>query len=262
LGGAPHILIVGAGYGGMHAVLRLGRLLRPGEATVTVVDPHSYMRVLPIPGLAAARGCPLTGQAGKHEARRQSAMPRPQGPVRIAGAPARRRPRQSGAQGARKAPGALRAANTVKRGTGHDQPGLSPATREIGTRRRELAPAIHQAFDAFSKQVFADGALPEKAKQQIAVAVAHVTQSAPNCIVGHTKLAHQAGATDEEIMETVWVAAEMWPGRCLRLFHGGVARSRRGPPVATTPAPGWPDTRSHSSCTPRLKAPFAACYPA
>ena len=24
-----------------------------------------------------------------------------------------------------------------------------PATREIGDRRRELAPAIHQAFDAF-----------------------------------------------------------------------------------------------------------------
>ena len=56
-----------------------------------------------------------------------------------------------------------------------------PATREIGARRRELAPAIHQAFDAFSKQAFADGALPGKAKQLIAVAVAHVTQC-PYCI--------------------------------------------------------------------------------
>ena len=46
---------------------------------------------------------------------------------------------------------------------------------------RELAAAIHQAFDAFSKQAFADGALPGKAKQLIAVAVAHVTQC-PYCI--------------------------------------------------------------------------------
>jgi len=83
-----------------------------------------------------------------------------------------------------------------------------PATREIGERRRELAPAIHQAFDAFSQQVFADGALPGKAKQLIAVAVAHVTQC-PYRIAGHTKLAHRAGASDEEIMEAIWVAAEM-----------------------------------------------------
>ena len=39
-------------------------------------------------------------------------------------------------------------------------PVYPPATREIGDRRRELAPAIHEAFDAFSRQVFADGALP------------------------------------------------------------------------------------------------------
>ena len=86
-----------------------------------------------------------------------------------------------------------------------------PATREIGARRREIAPAIHKAFDALSKQVFADGALPAKAKQLIAVAVAHVTQC-PYCIAGHTKLAHRAGATDEEIMEAIWVAAEMRAG--------------------------------------------------
>ncbi len=85
------------------------------------------------------------------------------------------------------------------------------ATREIGDRRRKLAPAIHQAFDAFSKQVFADGALPGKTKQLIAVAVAHVTQC-PYCIRGHTMLARRAGASDQEIMEAIWVAAEMRAG--------------------------------------------------
>ncbi|MGH3409352.1 MAG: carboxymuconolactone decarboxylase family protein [Streptosporangiaceae bacterium] len=85
------------------------------------------------------------------------------------------------------------------------------ATREVGARRRELAPEIHQAFDTFSRQVFADGALPGKTKQLIAVAAAHVTQC-PYCIRGHTKLAHRAGASDQEIMEAVWVAAEMRAG--------------------------------------------------
>jgi AhpD family alkylhydroperoxidase len=86
-----------------------------------------------------------------------------------------------------------------------------PTTREIATRRKELAPHTHEAFEAFSKAVFADGVLPEKTKQLIAVAVAHTTQC-PYCIQGHTKLAHRKGASDEEIMEAVWVAAEMRAG--------------------------------------------------
>lgn len=86
-----------------------------------------------------------------------------------------------------------------------------PTTPELARRRRELAPQIHEAFDSFSRAVFADGALPEKTKQLIAVAVAHVTQC-PYCIGGHTKLARKAGASPEEIMEAIWVAAEMRAG--------------------------------------------------
>jgi AhpD family alkylhydroperoxidase len=59
--------------------------------------------------------------------------------------------------------------------------------------------------------VFADGALPAKTKQVIAVAVAHVTQC-PYCIKGHTKAALRHGATPEELMEAIWVAAEMRAG--------------------------------------------------
>jgi AhpD family alkylhydroperoxidase len=84
-------------------------------------------------------------------------------------------------------------------------------TREQAKRRKELAPDIHEAFEGFSKAVFADGALPEKTKQLIAVAVAHVTQC-PYCIDGHTKLAVRKGATPEEVMESIWVAAEMRAG--------------------------------------------------
>lgn len=85
------------------------------------------------------------------------------------------------------------------------------ATRELADHRRQLAPAINDAFDAFSRAVFAEGALPEKTKQLIAVAVAHVTQC-PYCINGHTTLARRRGASPEEIMEAIWVAAEMRAG--------------------------------------------------
>ena len=89
---------------------------------------------------------------------------------------------------------------------------LYPETSpELARKRRELAPDIQSAFEAFGRQVFADGALPAKTKQLIAVAVAHVTQC-PYCIQGHTRAAQRAGASAEELMEAVWVAAEMRAG--------------------------------------------------
>ena len=85
------------------------------------------------------------------------------------------------------------------------------ATLALAATRKKLAPDIHDTFTAFSKQVFADGALPAKTKQLIAVAAAHITQC-PYCIRGHTKAAQRQGATAEEIMEAIWVAAEMRAG--------------------------------------------------
>jgi AhpD family alkylhydroperoxidase len=85
------------------------------------------------------------------------------------------------------------------------------STREAAKARKQLTPKTEAAFVAFSQQVFADGALSAKMKQVIAVAVAHVTQC-PYCIKGHTKAALRAGATREELMEAIWVAAEMRAG--------------------------------------------------
>jgi NADH:ubiquinone reductase (H+-translocating) len=48
------ILIVGGGYIGMYTARRLERLLRRGEATVTVVDPRGYMTYQPFLAEAAA----------------------------------------------------------------------------------------------------------------------------------------------------------------------------------------------------------------
>ena len=85
------------------------------------------------------------------------------------------------------------------------------AGADIARKRRELAPKPLEAFRAFSAAVFADGALPGRTKQLIAVAAAHVTQC-PYCIRGHTESALKAGATEAEIMEAIWVAAEMRAG--------------------------------------------------
>lgn len=91
-------------------------------------------------------------------------------------------------------------------------------TQNPAKRRQELTPDIDASWRQFSKAVFAPGALDVKTKQLIAVAVAHVTQC-PYCIRGHTPAARRAGASEAEIMEAVWVAAEMRSG-------GAVAHSQ------------------------------------
>ena len=86
-----------------------------------------------------------------------------------------------------------------------------PVTREISKTKEALAPEIMNAWRNFSRTTLNEGALPEKTKQLIAVAVAHVTQC-PYCIKGHTAQAMKKGASKEEIMEAIWVAAEMRAG--------------------------------------------------
>jgi AhpD family alkylhydroperoxidase len=85
------------------------------------------------------------------------------------------------------------------------------ASRGLAEQRRHLTPGPSEAFEAFSQSVFAEGALAVKTKQLIAVAVAHVTQC-PYCIRDHTRAAVRQGATADEIMEAIWVAAEMRAG--------------------------------------------------
>lgn len=100
-----------------------------------------------------------------------------------------------------------------------------PATPAMSNKRASLAPKTTEAFRAFSRQVFAAGALDEKTKQLIAVAVAHVTQC-PYCIRGHTTIAKKKGATPEEVMEAIWVASEMRAGAAYA--HSAIALDALG----------------------------------
>lgn len=73
------------------------------------------------------------------------------------------------------------------------------------------APAAMQAFSDFDKAAMADGAVPVKYKELMALAVAFTTQC-PYCIEIHARKARAAQATDQEIAETVLVAAALRAG--------------------------------------------------
>ena len=75
----------------------------------------------------------------------------------------------------------------------------------------ELAPEVMKAFWVFDKAAVAEGAIPVKYKELIAVAVALTTQC-PYCIDIHNGNARKAGATDAEITEAAMVAAALRAG--------------------------------------------------
>lgn len=86
-----------------------------------------------------------------------------------------------------------------------------PATQGQKDPRRESTPEIYDAFKDFAARAFSEGALPEKTKELIALACAHVTQS-PGCIRSHIRRALRCGATRQEMMEAIWIAAVMRSG--------------------------------------------------
>ncbi len=78
-------------------------------------------------------------------------------------------------------------------------------------KMNKLAPELMKAFWAFDKASVADGAIPVKYKELIAVAVA-VTTQCPYCIDIHFGNARKAGATEAELVEATMVAASLRAG--------------------------------------------------
>ncbi|MCU0578816.1 MAG: carboxymuconolactone decarboxylase family protein [Desulfobacterota bacterium] len=78
-------------------------------------------------------------------------------------------------------------------------------------RLMDLNRDLFNAFVTFNQKVFAEGRLSIKAKELVAVACAHITRC-PYCIDSHIQKAKQAGATDEEISEVIFVAVAMNAG--------------------------------------------------
>ena len=84
---------------------------------------------------------------------------------------------------------------------------------EIGEQRPELAKKFFDWYGA----VFADGALTEREKSLIALAVAHAVQC-PYCIDAYTETSLQKGADLDQMTEAVHVAAAIRGGAAL--VHG------------------------------------------
>ena len=86
---------------------------------------------------------------------------------------------------------------------------------------RKLAPTDFDAWLGLNGITGSeDGAVPKKYRELIAVAVAATTQC-PYCIEAHAKAARAAGATREELVESVFVAAALRAGGAVT--HGTMA---------------------------------------
>ena len=86
---------------------------------------------------------------------------------------------------------------------------------------KRLAPTEFSAFVEFDKIVGrADGAIPKKYRELIAIAVACTTQC-PYCLDVHTRAAGRAGATREEVAEAAMLAAALRAGAAVT--HGALA---------------------------------------
>lgn len=79
------------------------------------------------------------------------------------------------------------------------------------------APEGIKAYLAFDQAAMAEGAIPRKYKELMALAVAFTTQC-PYCIEIHAKKARETGASEQEIAEAVVVAAALRAGGAIT--HG------------------------------------------
>ena len=84
---------------------------------------------------------------------------------------------------------------------------------EIG----EDAPELWQKFSQWYGAVFQEGALSEREKALIALAVAHAIQC-PYCIDAYTQACLEKGSNSEQMMEAVHVAGAIRGGASL--VHG------------------------------------------
>lgn len=69
---------------------------------------------------------------------------------------------------------------------------------------RETDTELYSAWMSYHDSVFEDGALTKKEKVLTAIAIAHIT-SCPYCIRSRTKQAAKEGASDKEIVESIYV---------------------------------------------------------
>ena len=87
---------------------------------------------------------------------------------------------------------------------------LTKLMKELGTK----IPDTMKGFNDLHKASTADGVLPSKTKELIALGIA-ITVRCDGCIAFHVHDALKAGATSQEVIETIGVAILMGGGPAL-----------------------------------------------
>ena len=101
-------------------------------------------------------------------------------------------------------------------------------TDDLRAPYRELSealPDVMSRYNAFAAAAMADGALPRRMKEIIALAIS-ITRECDGCISAHARGAARRGATLAEVTEMIGVALVMnggpgavWGPRALAAFH-------------------------------------------
>jgi AhpD family alkylhydroperoxidase len=103
-----------------------------------------------------------------------------------------------------------------------------------------LKSKVYESFLQMEQAAYADGALPRKTKELIAIGIS-VVMDCESRMQWHIGQAAACGATEQEILEAVEVAIEMGAGRATvsaRLALGVMERAF--PPAAPTTTPPTP----------------------
>jgi AhpD family alkylhydroperoxidase len=102
---------------------------------------------------------------------------------------------------------------------------IAKGLTEPAARLRKNIPAVYDAYGAMSKAVLADGALPGKVKELVALAIA-ATRECDGCISSHARGAARQGATEAEVAEAMSVVIMMnggpgtvWGPRALAAYR-------------------------------------------
>lgn len=97
-----------------------------------------------------------------------------------------------------------------------------PSDRRFVRVLGQAAPAEQAAYAAFQAAVVqrADGAIPPKTRELIALAVALTTQC-PYCLESHTAALQRLGATKEELAEVTYITSALCAGAAAA--HGMLA---------------------------------------
>jgi alkylhydroperoxidase/carboxymuconolactone decarboxylase family protein YurZ len=85
---------------------------------------------------------------------------------------------------------------------------LNRERKELADKLKQALPAVMAAESAVGAAVYKDGALSTKVKRLIALGIA-LRGCVTNCILNQTMRSLEAGATRDEIMETLSVAVGM-----------------------------------------------------